>query len=149
MRKINDNKGITLIEVIAAIVIISIIFISFFGLFLQSKKTNVSSEGIHDATYVAQKEMENIYISTRTDTLQQFINSKSASEIKSCTQPINEKLHCIEPTPTVNGFKSEVTISSITGYSSNVTRILIEVYDTKDNIKKAKAIMENVYIWKK
>ncbi|MEK4228865.1 prepilin-type N-terminal cleavage/methylation domain-containing protein [Solibacillus sp. FSL H8-0538] len=57
-KTLDCQKGISLIEVVASIVLISIILISFFGLFIQSAKTGKASEEIVDATYVAQQKME-------------------------------------------------------------------------------------------
>ena len=58
---INQDCGLTLIEVIASIVLISMILLSFMGMFLQSSKTITTSDDIINATYIAQKEMESIY----------------------------------------------------------------------------------------
>lgn len=58
---INREHGLTLIEVIASIVLISIILLSFMGMFLQTSKTTATSDDIVNATYIAQKEMESIY----------------------------------------------------------------------------------------
>lgn len=55
MRFLQQEQGISLVEVVASIVLITIILISFSGFFLQSKKIHVASESIVDATYVAQK----------------------------------------------------------------------------------------------
>lgn len=61
MRLLKEERGISLVEVVASIVLITIILISFFSFFVQSKKTHVASESIVDATYIAQKEMEELY----------------------------------------------------------------------------------------
>lgn len=61
MRLLKEERGISLVEVVASIVLITIILISFFGFFIQSKKTHVASESIVDATYIAQQYMEEIY----------------------------------------------------------------------------------------
>lgn len=61
MRLLKEECGISLVEVVASLVLITIILISFFSFFIQSKKTHVTSESIVDATYMAQKEMEELY----------------------------------------------------------------------------------------
>ena len=61
MRLLKEERGVYLLEVVASIILITIILISFFGFFLQSKKTHVASESIVDATYIAQQYMEEIY----------------------------------------------------------------------------------------
>lgn len=61
MQRLVNNKGLTLLEVVASIVIISIILITFSSVFLQSKKANVASQNVVDATYTAQMTMEELY----------------------------------------------------------------------------------------
>lgn len=61
MRLLEEERGISLVEVAASIVLITIILISFFTFFIQSKKLHVTSESVVDATYIAQQEMEEIY----------------------------------------------------------------------------------------
>src|SRR6185437_14796956 len=64
MKKIdrnNNENGLTLIEVLASIVILTLILTAFLMTFLQGAKTNLTSEKILDAIYYAQVEMENIY----------------------------------------------------------------------------------------
>ncbi|MCS5500500.1 prepilin-type N-terminal cleavage/methylation domain-containing protein [Lysinibacillus sp. A4] len=61
IKHLKNNHGMTLIEVVAALLIIGIVLISFFGLLVQSNKTTHKSNDIMDATYAAQKKMEEIY----------------------------------------------------------------------------------------
>ena len=56
-----NEKGISLVEVLASIVILTLLLTTFLMMFVQSAKTNKKSEEIIDATYIAQTEMENIY----------------------------------------------------------------------------------------
>ena len=65
---LKNNKGFSLIEVIAALLIITIILLSFFSLLIQTKKTEVRSNETVVATYIAQAVMEEIYyLSTTMD----------------------------------------------------------------------------------
>ncbi|WP_181347475.1 prepilin-type N-terminal cleavage/methylation domain-containing protein [Thalassobacillus sp. CUG 92003] len=61
IKNLASNRGFTLIEVLASIVIMTIIITIFFTLFTQSARTTHQSESIINATYTAQQEMENIY----------------------------------------------------------------------------------------
>lgn len=54
------NKGMTLIEVLVSLVILSIIIVSILPFFVQSSRTNHLSENIVSATLLAETEMENI-----------------------------------------------------------------------------------------
>ena len=63
----NDESGLSLVEVLASIVILTLLLTTFLMMFLQSAKVNKTSENIIDATYIAQTEMEKIYaLSTNT-----------------------------------------------------------------------------------
>ncbi len=59
---VRQERGLTLIEVIASILLISIILLSFMGMFLQSNKTTATSDDIVDATYLANKSMLHIFM---------------------------------------------------------------------------------------
>ena len=154
MKSIKNERGITLVEVVASIVLITIILISFFAFFIQSKKTNSSSESINEATYIAQKEMEKIYSLSKQSSLanlsENYIYGYTFLEekINNCTSVSN-----IDPTSygnifsyqkQVNNFTSKITISTLCDYE-NAGNVLIEVSDSK-GIQKAK--VENIYVWK-
>src|SRR5699024_10249125 len=59
-KRMNEN-GLTLVEVLASVVLLTIIITIFLNVFIQSAKTNTTSEEVVDATYLAQTEMERIY----------------------------------------------------------------------------------------
>src|SRR5690606_10184275 len=61
-----DQSGITLIEALASIVIVTIILLSFFYIFFYATKSTRASNEIFDATYYAQKEMEYLYQLSQT-----------------------------------------------------------------------------------
>lgn len=69
---LTTEHGISLIEIVASIFIIGVIFLSISGLLLQSKKTTVFSETIVDSTYIAQQSMEEVYYLTQNLNLQQL-----------------------------------------------------------------------------
>ena len=133
---LSSQKGISLIEVVASIVIISIILISFFGLFVQSSKTEKSSEQIIDATYVAQVEMEKIY-----ELSKDISQTNLEEQLTSVGYLVSE-----EPNTTYTKVQGNFYITlRIRDYSSaTLKNIIIEVYE--GNILKSK--MENIYSWK-
>ncbi|HHU03970.1 MAG TPA: type II secretion system protein [Fastidiosipila sp.] len=59
-RKLTDEEGLTLVELLAAIMILSIIVISFLGFFTQSAQTNNRTNSVNEATFLAQEEIERI-----------------------------------------------------------------------------------------
>lgn len=158
MRIISNERGISLIEVVASLVIITIIFLAFFNFFIQSKKTNVASEAIHDATYHAQKAMEQIYItSTKSGSLQYLSTSslpgttftKIASDVNNnCVGDDLNKVEMIyrySSDLATDPYQTDLMISKLCNYT-NATKVLIEVYEK--NTSNKRAIVENVYIWK-
>lgn len=164
MRKGNkklDQRGISLIEVIVSILLISIILITFYGMFIQSKKTNNTAEATGDATYLAQTEMEKVYQLSTSISLSQLNSSslsgytlKTNNFIKSCgnsAQNFENKLIYKDYSSTITyekvlneNFTSKITISPLCHFDRSAT-ILIEIIN-KQNVKKA--ILENVYVWK-
>src|SRR5699024_5708643 len=56
-----NKKGLSLVEVLASIVILSIILTSVLLILNQTARTNKESSDVVDASYIAQTEMENIY----------------------------------------------------------------------------------------
>lgn len=95
MRKFKDNRGFTLIEVLAAIVIISIILISFFQLFIQTNKTaafnNERLVTINLADAALAKIQAKAYTKTSNDIVNEFINDSS----KPTTFAMNGKTYTI------------------------------------------------------
>jgi len=60
-RNSKHEKGLTLVEVIASLALISIIIIGVMAFFTTAVKTNDASETLLDASYVNQRYMEEIY----------------------------------------------------------------------------------------
>lgn len=59
--RLKGERGVTLLEVLASIVILSIIVVTFLTFFIQSARTTNRSEEVLDRTFFAQTEMEEIY----------------------------------------------------------------------------------------
>lgn len=79
-KKIHINeRGLTLAEVLASIVILSILLFSALNIIIQTAKTNTVSEQIIDATYVAQTEMEHIYKASQQGT---HLKAKYGNRVK-------------------------------------------------------------------
>lgn len=56
----SSENGLTLIEILASIVILSIIIVSLLSMFVQSARSNNIAKNIMDATYVAETSMEEL-----------------------------------------------------------------------------------------
>lgn len=63
------RKGMTLIEIIISLALLSIILVPFLTMFVQSAFTIKKSEVVLDGTYVAQRVMEDIYNDSQDETI--------------------------------------------------------------------------------
>lgn len=146
----NNEKGFSLVEVIAAFVLISIILISFFTLFFKGRETTVESKKTVDATYTAQQEMESIYAEvqqknkTGSASMENILSTLHYHQMKSCTNP---------PTIYTNDrkYKNEVVVVEVfSNPKSTLRNVMVSVYDQKKVIDPCrpkvnpKAQMENI-----
>lgn len=136
----NSEQGLTLIEVIASIVLIFIILLSFMSIFLQSNKTTVTSSDIVDATYLAQKEMENIYTYRKESTPEAVVN-KLNEQSRSTSSP--EYVGSLNTWEKQEGnIRIELTMELDMDYPElQLTTIIIKVYE-QDVLK---SLVENRY----
>lgn len=156
MKYLKQQRGVSLVEVIAAILLIFLILLSFLTFFIQTKKTNIQSETIQDATYTAQITMENIYALSQKIPIE-HINEHSLNalsyvatsvESNSCTDVVtkdtpNEFKNTYTYEKDGPPFLTKVSISSLCDYT-NAGHVLVEIFDL-NHVKKA--VFENTYIW--
>lgn len=71
-KQLKKEDGVTLVELLAAITILSIIVTAFLAFFTQAGRTNNVTTEINEATFVAQEEMERVtYLSQNNNTIEQ------------------------------------------------------------------------------
>lgn len=124
----NNEKGFSLVEVIAAFVLISIILISFFTLFFKGRETTVESKKTVDATYTAQQEMESIYATTKqaTNPNMKSILTTLQYQMKSCTNP-PKTIYTNE-----TKYKNEVVVVEVFENPKPTLRnVMVSVYDQR------------------
>lgn len=147
----NNEKGFSLVEVIAAFVLISIILISFFTLFFKGRETTVESKKTVDATYTAQQEMESIYAEvqqknkTGSASMENILSTLHYHQMKSCTNP---------PTIYTNDrkYKNEVVVVEVFENEKigTLRNVMVSVYDKRKVVDPCqpkvnpKAQMENI-----
>lgn len=146
IKHLNNYKGMTLIEVIAALVLIGIVLISFFGLLIQSNKTTHKSNDIMDATYVAQMEMEKFYNASGAASSYENLASlyELSEEPGTSYSSLPEKTYTYLPREEGN-FTYYLTLQTFAEGSTyeNAVYVHLEVVENRTN---SKATMENVYI---
>jgi type II secretory pathway pseudopilin PulG len=134
-----NEKGLSLVEVLASIVILTLLLTTFLMMFVQSAKTNKKSEEIIDATYVAQTEMENIYAT-----------SSNASN-EEMNKVITEKLRytsegSFKYSAQKDSFYLEIVFTPKLDGIENLTGVIVKVYNNKFE-KKLEAQMETILSW--
>ncbi|RNF40885.1 type IV pilus modification PilV family protein [Planococcus salinus] len=138
---LRKEKGMTLVEVLASVVLISLILMTFLMMFAQSARTNIASENIIDSTYIAQTEMERLY-------------SVSKKPLSSSRKKVISDLGYMESESNSDWLKfekdsqnesEEIIVRLENKSGEKMTRVIIEVVDVSRGISLAK--MENVLIW--
>ena len=66
-----EESGMTLVEILASILILSLIVTTFLSFFIQAAKTNNQTDSVNEATFIAQESIE---------LLTYYSNTKSAAE---------------------------------------------------------------------
>lgn len=145
----NNEKGFSLVEVIAAFVLISIILISFFTLFFKGRETTVESKKTVDATYTAQQEMESIYAEvqqknkTGSASMENILSTLHYHQMKSCTNPAKT---------IYTKYKNEVVVVEVFKNEKidTLRNVMVSVYDKRKVVDPCqpkvnpKAQMENI-----
>ncbi|QCJ43636.1 prepilin-type N-terminal cleavage/methylation domain-containing protein [Bacillus sp. S3] len=138
-----SEKGMTLIEILVSIVILSIIIMSFLTMFVQSSRTNNTSKNIMDATYVAETSMEeisNFVVSTNSLTFWSNLKisgyDKVAGTGTTFKKNSNTKGHYV----TVD-FTDKDT-------SKSMVKVIVKVFNNDTSSKKLEAQMEVLLSWK-
>lgn len=134
-----NEKGVTLIEVLASIVILTIILTSVLMVFLQSMKASETSKDTIDATYIAQTEMEMMYELSR-DTMFEDLKEKMLKRDYTELANVNE----YEKTPKENSYNIIIKLKE---EENSLINAIVEVYE-KDQATKPLVQMENLFDWK-
>lgn len=137
-----NNKGLTLVEVLASVILISVILFTFFSFFIQSAKTGKTSEEVVDATYLAQVEMEKLYeISNKGDFksgINEIVNSLSYKQLA----PDSSKEYRYSKSQ--EGFYLKLTFKEHT--YPGMSYLVIEVFEHEQDIRP-RAKMETILEW--
>lgn len=137
-----NNKGLTLVEVLVSIILISLILFTFFSFLIQSAKTGKTSEEVVDGTYLAQLEMEKLYeVSRKGDFnsgIDEIVNSLKYEQTTSTTQDE----YVFEKSIDGRYIKLKLKEHSYPGMSY----LVIEVFD-QENGTMPRAKMETILEW--
>lgn len=100
-RNISGEEGMTLVEVLASILLLSLIITTFLSFFIQAAKTNNRTDAVNEATFIAQEQIELLtyYAATKNveDTLVLLKDESpkmvSGFEVKSTIQNVGGTLY--------------------------------------------------------
>ncbi|MPM17093.1 hypothetical protein SDC9_63477 [bioreactor metagenome] len=67
---LSGEDGMTLVEVLASIVLLSLIITTFLSFFIQAAKTNNRTDAINEATFIAQEQIELLTYYANTETVE-------------------------------------------------------------------------------
>lgn len=135
-----EETGITLVEVIASIALLSVIMLLFFMIFSQFLNTSNKSEDIISATYVAQTEMEQLY---------QLSKTVSISEVEDkLLENGYINIGMIDEWIVFEKYEQyDIRIKlKLLDEETNLEPVVIEVYDPSTS--KLEAKMESLFTWK-
>lgn len=135
-----EETGITLVEVIASIALLSVIMLLFFMIFSQFLNTSNKSEDIISATYVAQTEMEQLY---------QLSKTVSISEVEDkLLENGYINIGMIDEWIVFEKYEQyDIRIKlKLLDEETNLEPVVIEVYDPSTS--KLETKMESLFTWK-
>lgn len=151
-----NEKGLTLIEVMVSIVILSIIVVSLLTFFVQSSRSNSFSENMIDSTYIAQTSIEEInnlnktFVPPTTTTTNNLAEFKSFLVSKGYTSDAS-CLYCLGKVQNNRYVQFQLSSPSLPTTSSSsaedLGKVVVEVYFDSTKTKK-EAQMEMLFSWK-
>lgn len=101
-QRLKIEEGVTLVELLAAITILSIIVTAFLAFFVQAGKTNHMTTEVNEATFIAQGRMEEIT----------HLSTKQSATVG-------------ETTVSMNGYDVTTKIAEVEG--SDLYKVIVEV----------------------
>lgn len=132
LKNLNNQDGLTLVELLGSIVILSIILVTFLAFFIQSAKTTKVSGEMIDASYIAQQQAEEIYNQTNYRNYAELINYLIESDYAH-THKADESID--ELSIEKDDYRIELYLSPAEneeGAIADLYTLLIEVYDSTD-----------------
>lgn len=143
IRLVTSQSGISLIEILASIVLLSLVIGPFMTLFIQSGKTNSITHTIDNATYVANSQMEYMYSLSTTYSLSQ-VPSNIGTDYVGTLQNCASGAQCFT---SVSGDPSIfIQLTPVAGQAPLVD-VLVKVFKN-GSTHQPKAQMETIYSWK-
>lgn len=93
-----EEEGMTLVEVLASILLLSLIITTFLSFFIQAAKSNTQIDTVNEATFIAQEQIELLTYYSKTESVEE-----------------TESLMETESSGTGSGFQIETELSKKSG----------------------------------
>ncbi|WP_034549759.1 type IV pilus modification PilV family protein [Carnobacterium funditum] len=80
---LSEEKGMTLVEILASILILSLVVTTFLSFFIQAAKTNNQTDTVNEATFIAQESIELLTYYSKTKSVEEalkMIETENAKE---------------------------------------------------------------------
>ena len=98
---ISGEEGMTLVEVLASILLLSLIITTFLSFFIQAAKTNNRTDAVNEATFIAQEQIELLTYYAATNNVEDTLvllkdespKMVSGFEVKSTIQNVGGTLY--------------------------------------------------------
>lgn len=153
IRFVKKDRGMTLVEVLASLVLLSIMIVSFLAIFPTVAKQNKTSEEFMDATYIAQSSMEHIIrIKDQNNSLHEMVNKLTAEETnsqgekninyKAVSSTANEIV--LERVASMPSYKVTIIFDKLKTYQTSHVRVIVSQIGSKE---KPRAQMETILWW--
>src|SRR5699024_8050009 len=83
-KQLKSESGVTLVELLAAITILSLFVTAFLAFFTQAANTNNITNEVNEATFIAQEEMERVTHHATENTVESYVKpeNKNGFEIE-------------------------------------------------------------------
>ncbi|GGH86073.1 prepilin-type N-terminal cleavage/methylation domain-containing protein [Pullulanibacillus pueri] len=133
LRVLASKSGFSLIEILAAIVILGLIVGPFLSMFIQSAKTTHVTETMNDATDVANAQMEDMYHIVTHSTSDKIDEQMSEQDFTKINDGYSKK---------VNDYTVMVQLRPVPDQPSLVD-VIVQIY--KENDREAQ--LESIYEW--
>jgi type II secretory pathway pseudopilin PulG len=125
---LKNDSGTTLVELLAAIAILSLIVTAFLAFFIQGARTNTRAGDLNEATFIAQQQMEEMVHFSQTLTIDKLSSEEGFSTHSGSLKRLFSE----------SGYNGEISVSKI---EESDVLYTVKVTITKDS--RPQAILEN------
>ncbi|WP_440896009.1 type IV pilus modification PilV family protein [Amphibacillus sp. Q70] len=134
-RYLYNQEGLTLVEVLGSIVILSIIVTTFLAFFIHSARTTSVSEEMIDGLYIAQQQVEEIYNQSNHYDYDQLISQLSSQSDNHLSTGLIDEF-----TLSKEGYQMTIHISPVENDTNetidDLYTLLVKIFD-QDNKQQA------------